>query len=186
MADMVARYLELMVLKEGGKGESSAMVCPELKETERRSAEWEKPEYAAKSTLEKAGLLELLPEGTKQIGEPGFSFVEYGMGAMISDGHLCQTYQHFVHNQGVPEWRYQGYFGCRWPQEQLRFERDKIDQVLGGRHPMQKTWPFSPSKEGSPPGEKGQVRAVRKLTAWPWLNYSRPPGYDVRMWCADL
>ena len=38
-----------------------------------------KDEYAAKSTLEKAELLELFPAGTKQIGEPGFSFVEYGM-----------------------------------------------------------------------------------------------------------
>jgi hypothetical protein len=58
---------------------------------EPEAAELEKPGYAARSIIEKAGLLSLLPEGTHQIGEPSFIFAEHGMGGIISDVNLVET-----------------------------------------------------------------------------------------------
>lgn len=84
MINMPAKYLELTVLVTGGT-ESHAIIYAELIGEEPEMANWEKPEYGANTIIDKAGLLDLLPEGVQAVSEPEFTFAEHVMDGIISD-----------------------------------------------------------------------------------------------------
>jgi hypothetical protein len=87
---MEPQYLELRMMVAGEIPPTTVIIYAELTDFEKQS-ESTRPEWdtylRAKPIVEKAGLLNLLPEGGRKIGIPESRFVQRGIGDAISEAN---------------------------------------------------------------------------------------------------